>query len=80
MRTVYKYPIMKNLVIPSNYKTLRVGNQNGESFLWAEVDTEGPRSNINLVILGTGQEIPDHANYIGGYSDGPFEWHVYELE
>jgi hypothetical protein len=80
MKTIYKYPIAKNQMIPMTAKILRVGLQNGTPFLWAELDpghtVATPR---HFEIFGTGHSIPDKAEYVGGYSEQPFEWHVYEV-
>lgn len=79
MRIIYKYPIEQVAEMPMGFKVLRVGMQNGTPCLWAEVPMQGPLIRTRFKIYGTGQEISDGASYIGGFSEGPFEWHVYEV-
>lgn len=79
-KRVWKFPIKHGVEMPERAEILRVGLQNGEPFLWALVCSAWEKKETrNFEIFGTGHAIPLSAGYIGGYSEGPFEWHVFEL-
>lgn len=48
--------------------------------IWAEVDTDSKPEVEELVVLGTGGEVPKGARHLGTWLDGPFVWHLYALE
>lgn len=48
--------------------------------IWAEVDTDSKPETEELVVLGTGSEVPKGAQHLGTWLDGPFVWHLYALE
>lgn len=78
MREVWKFKI-GDVIMPDGAKVLRVGMQNGAPCMWAEVETEHGTSRRSFVVVGTGHELPKGAQYVGGFSEPPFEWHVYEV-
>lgn len=82
MRVVFKYPLKnlsKNtLEIPKYAKYLRVAMQNGNPFLWAEIDTDMPKVLRVFQVCATGQPIPDGFLHVGSFEDGMFIWHLYE--
>lgn len=64
MRTIYKYPLdtVANAILTyEGARWLHVGNQNEHITVWAEVDTDQPRTTVLLWVVGTGQPIPDRA-------------------
>lgn len=78
MKTVYKYP-MGITLIPKGAIIRKAGIQNGEIFLWAEVDTDAPKVHRHIYAFGTGHLIPENACFIDTVFDGAFVWHVYEV-
>lgn len=78
-RVVYKYPVSHNQSMPVKFQILRAGHQNGQPFLWILVDKEQPEEIVHFHTFGTGQDVPENAVYVGGYSEPPFEWHVFQV-
>jgi len=85
MITVYKYPIQvedkQELEINRGFLPLTVQLQNGEPFIWAQVDTAQPKQKVIVRTYGTGHTIDMTKNplYIGSYQSkgGMFVFHVY---
>lgn len=67
-------------VLPEHHKFLHAGVQNGEHFLWLEVDPQPDDKFIEspYVICGTGRTVPVGAAHKITFFDGPFVWHVYD--
>lgn len=91
MRTVYKYSFgdygdygarnpLATFSMPLAAIPYRVGLQNGNICLWAEVNTDEITLQRSFLIIGTGHVIPDDWRYIGSCDDGFFVWHVGELK
>lgn len=78
MRKVYKYPVTEGIVIHKESKIIHFGFQNGNPFIWVEVNTESPEIIRSFIFLGTGHEIPLGSSHIGSFQNPPFVWHVYE--
>jgi hypothetical protein len=89
MKTVYKYEIepkeLQEINLPIQSKILSVAEQEGELYLWAEIDLdnhhiEEPRT---LRIAGTGWTLEDGENrkFIGTahMPKQKLVWHVYEV-
>ena len=84
MKRVYKYPVNRNakkfsLILPMNFKFLRVQLQNETAFFWAEVILDGLTVEYKFELFGTGQDIPDTAKHLGTYDDGPFVFHLFQM-
>lgn len=94
MKTIWKYSLellpFQTLQVPAlsnqsgEYKyiwgqVMHVGQQNDIPALWLLVDTEAPVRNIDISIVGTGQECPDLGewDYLGTSFCGSFVWHVF---
>ena len=79
MKTVYKYST-GFVNMPKGAIVRKAGMQNGEVFVWAEVDTDAPKEERQFAVYGTGWEF-DARNYcyIDTVFDGAFVWHVYEV-
>jgi hypothetical protein len=45
--------------------------------VWAEVDPSAPKEKKTVVILGTGDEIPQGLFHVGTFKQEAFMWHVY---
>lgn len=83
-KTVNKHPIpisnhKFSLMLQTGFKFLRAGVQNENAFMWLEVFPDMPKQQIDFATYGTGQEIPDQAQYLGTYWIGPFVFHLYRL-
>lgn len=81
MKRIYKYNLKlqetQSIKAPIT-KVLCVQMQHNELVLWAEVDTGKVEKELFVVIVGTGHEIPEHAEqYISTVQDGYYVWHVY---
>ena len=84
MKTVWKFEIPNaenDVRLPAGSTLRHFAVQNGVPFVWAEVDTDaGVIERRTLVIVGTGQPVPDGAHYIDTCLEGPFVWHLYEMK
>lgn len=47
---------------------------------WAEVDSDAPVASRSFVVIGTGHIVPDESIHLGIAFDGPFVWHLYEVD
>ena len=81
---IYKFPILANLISKPMtqmplYKVLHVGyDPGGRPCVWAEVVPSCTSAYDTFVrIVGTGEPVPEGADHIGTYIEGPFVWHVY---
>ena len=82
MRTIHKYPLHGSLVLlPKGAKIIEVARQGNAMQIWAEIDTEEEQfENVNIVMLGTGWNIPENAIHLKTVHDGEFVWHFYEVK
>lgn len=60
MRTIFKYPLLQSPleVQGTILRLLKVGEQNGELFIWIMIDDEGETETIDPYIVGTGHKVP----------------------
>lgn len=84
MKTVYKYPVPRaaktfSIILPVNFRFLRVHFQEDNIFLWAEVVKDTQTKQFDFQVFGTGQDIPDSAKYLTTYDDGPFVFHLFQV-
>jgi len=83
MKTIHKYPIAitdrQDVTMPRSAGIVHVGlDPNGHPCIWAMVETGNPMEDVAILIIGTGNPIPDDAGYhFGSFVQGPFVWHVY---
>lgn len=77
--TIFKYPIdiYTTLFLPKNAKVLTVQMQDGNPYIWVELDTSAKAEMRNFFIIGTGQAVTGGI-YVGTYQDPPHVWHLYE--
>jgi hypothetical protein len=88
MKIIYKYPIqMTNHQFVETYEDyfiLSVRIQNGEPFIWVLVDTDKPRTRLELGVYETGNQIVTDV-YTLTFIDtiftnqGQCVWHVFEI-
>ena len=83
MRVIYKYELAKTIMMPINSQVLKVGMQNGIMCIWILVENnELDASERNFEIIGTGHSFEfDYLThtYIDSLFDGPFVWHIWEV-
>lgn len=83
-RTIYKYP----LYAPHNIIEMPVGaiprfvaTQMSEVMLWVEVDALAQATEERtFVLIGTGQQLPVGATYIGSVQNDGYVWHLHEVK
>lgn len=86
MKKIYKYKIPADglIEIPEGGVILKCLPQNGFLCAWVMFfpnDRDlNPTEEVKIMVYGTGHEIPSKAKYINTYFEGPFVWHVHELE
>ena len=85
IRRVYKYALERTteeqtVAIPHGGIIRHVAMQNGEICLWVEVEIYQGHDHRRFAIHGTGHDIPEGEVWRGTVFDGPFVWHVYEVE
>ena len=84
MKRVYKYPIPTrkskfSLLLPEGFKFLRVSFQAEQLQLWAEVMDGAKTIQLDFQVFGTGHDIPPGSKYLTTYDDGPFVFHLYQM-
>lgn len=83
MKKVYKYSLpitdRQTVMLPNGFQVVMVGlDPKGLPCLWAIVDPERTASPETVIIVGTGQPLPDNfVRHIGSFVDGRFVWHVF---
>ena len=65
--------------MPTGARPVHVAMQSRKPCVWFEVsETARPESqNTRMMISGTGEVVPDNAEYIGSVHDEQFVWHVW---
>jgi hypothetical protein len=85
-RQIWKFPITSpdgtRIDMPQGARILTVQMQAGMPTLWAVVDPEAPRRARYFRVVGTGHthEAGVFRDYLGTVQDGPFVWHVFEVQ
>ena len=88
MKVIYKYVLeskeIQEIEIPYNALILSCQFQNNELCIWANVDPEEKKGKLKILILGTGNPIPEE--YLNGCYEflatvqvGIFVWHVFKF-
>jgi len=81
MKVIHKFKTdrgLSRILVPEG-EILLVGSQNNESLPTAWVAYEaGTEVSKELLIVGTGWEVPEGVVHIGSAVCGDFVWHVYE--
>ena len=84
MKKIFKYsiPISKtkfSILLPYEYKVLRVGFQAEQLFMWAEFSDGAQNVQYDFQVFGTGQDIKPGAEYVATYELGPLVMHLYRM-
>jgi hypothetical protein len=83
MQTLYKFqlPHVDRLKIRASSCAvpLSVGlDPEGRLCLWMQVDPAGPKRDLDVFVVGTGNPIPPEAiNFVGSVTEGLFVWHIF---
>lgn len=83
MTTIYKYTLAvrdsQSINTYEGAKFLHVAEQHGRLTVWAQVDTLKPPTQVQILIVGTGNPMwpRDDLQHIGSAICGPFVWHVF---
>ena len=87
MKIIYKYAVylgQNSIILPKDAQILTVDEQHGVFRLWVVVDPNGLHEQREIVIVGTGQVLPEqgkleHINTF--YSEsGLYVWHAFEIK
>lgn len=82
--TILKYILeivhMQALTISAGSKILMVGlDPNGKPALWLETPREQHKVvQIQIYIVGTGQDVPQGTTHVGSFVQHQYVWHVYQ--
>lgn len=86
MKTIWKFELEitdeQYIKAPLNMTPLSAQIQNGQLVLWGIVDPKGYVGNHRVLIVGTGNPLPDMiiegmSKYLSTVQDGAFVWHVF---
>jgi hypothetical protein len=83
MNTIWKFQISAwgpttHVNVPRGARLIRFAMQGAVPTVWAIVDPKAEQVSRTFHIVGTGQSVPDGANYVGSTEDGSFIWHLFE--
>ena len=82
MKTIYKYPIRitddQEVEMLTGATPCHVGlDPQGQPCVWAAVDNTAPPEPVGVIVVGTGNPVPDvPCRYLGSFLQGPFVWYV----
>ena len=82
MYTIWKYELTlgdKTINVPIGARFLDVQMQHGKPLLWALVDSEAEKVDIDIRIVGTGHDATEIAGmpHVSTFQMGPLVWHVF---
>jgi len=81
--TIWKYPLelvdVQTISLPKGAEFRLLADQGGTLTLWYEVDPGAEKADIQIIIAGTGHEIPVGLMHLGSIMQGAFVWHVYRV-
>jgi hypothetical protein len=85
MRTVWKLKLetidgWQKFGVPNFRNVLHVGLQDGNICAWVERDDYWANNDhsVELMITGTGHEVPKLCAHVGSVIQPPFVWHVWQ--
>ncbi len=87
MKTIWKFPIAttfrQDVEMPHGSRIISAQQQHGQLCIWAEVNPKADKCNRQIVIIGTGHELPREGicmEFIATVQtlDGVLVWHIYE--
>ena len=80
MNVIYKYKLCGPTIrVPQGALILSAGlDPAGDICVWARVNPDEPKVSTNIHVVGTGQEVPEGAVFVGTILHGPWVWHVFK--
>lgn len=80
-RVVWKYEVSDGMTaMPPGAEIVHAGpDPDGVACVWALVDPHAWNEHRSFHIYGTGHEVPAGALHIGSWVEGPFVWHLFDL-
>jgi hypothetical protein len=83
VRTIWKFPLygaVNDIEMPGEALVLCAHEQDGESYLWVQVDPDNTAEFRRFEVVGTGNPVPSkYKGYIGTTFIDRYVWHVYEI-
>jgi hypothetical protein len=84
MRTIWKYKldvqVEQTISLPIGSKFLYCANQYDYPTMWFEVEPKERMRIVTIVIVGTGNPIPENVEYYGTVFINDFVWHLYSYK
>lgn len=87
MKQVWKYSLatfpegIAEIEMPAYAEVVHVGLQDRTPTIWAVVDPDAKRKELRrFKIYGTGHGIRENAKHVGTWFQGPYVWHLFEIE
>jgi hypothetical protein len=84
VRAVWKYPVMVadefTVTMPETHTVVHVALQGAQAQMWVEVDTDSETWPTTFHVEGTGHPIKSDSIHVGSWIEGPFVWHLYEVQ
>lgn len=78
MQKILKYAVNEVMELPAGAQILRVGSQEGVSYLWALIQDNAPMVTRKFKIVGTGHQVKPGLDFIATWEDRHFVWHLFE--
>jgi len=86
MRAVHKFQFTSlsqplQVLVSREAKVVLVDVQAGVPTVWVDDrwDESLKQYRWDFMAIGTGHPIPDNAEHVGSYQQGPYVWHIYQL-
>jgi hypothetical protein len=81
--TIFKYPFnlksTQTIELPDGAQIIHVGLDPADRpCMWAMVNPDHPKTNVEIYIIGTGHNVPILAtHHMGSFKMGQYMWHVF---
>lgn len=82
MKSIWKFPIenvgSNAISMPRHSSIIHAGlDAEDRMSIWAAVDPSDPVMEVEILVVGTGIDLPHVGDFIGTVIDAPFVWHVF---
>lgn len=82
LRTIWKFPLndsdRQTISLPLDYRIMSAGlDPDGDLCIWAAVDPDAKRIDVEICIVGTGRAMPRLGDFIGTVLCDRFVWHIF---
>lgn len=81
--TIWKFPLRiaseQSVRMPRGARALTAQMQDNELYLWAVVDPDEPLESVEVLVCGTGHQLPDLDGwrYLATAQETFYVWHVF---